>query len=49
MERQSRLRCVELLLKLAHAPLPATEHLEDLEARRVRQGVKERHCTVLVG
>ena len=40
MERQSRLRGVELVLEVADAPLAAAQHLEDLEASRVGGGAR---------
>src|ERR1700745_4417973 len=40
MKRQARLRGVEGMLQLAYAAFAMGEQRDDLEARRVRQGVK---------
>ena len=41
MERQTRLRGVELVLQLADASFPIAKHLEDSQTSLVREGMKE--------
>lgn len=41
MERQTRLRGIELVLQLADASFPIAKHLEDSQTSLVREGMKE--------
>jgi hypothetical protein len=41
MKRETRLRGVQSISEIAHAPLPTVQHLDDLETCFVGEGVKK--------